>query len=162
MKKIYQLVLVGCLLGCTNGVKNQDSQFATLPSLNLLLLDSVTKINTQNVANAKRTILMYVSPDCEHCHNMTTELLKNIHLFRDVQIYMLSPLALTDLKEFYNSFHLGDYKNIIVGRDYGFAFDKIFNAPTFPCTVIYNKDKKLVKMYRGEISIDKIVEATRI
>ena len=162
MKQLYRLLLIGCFFSCTNSVKNQDSQFATLPSLNLLLLDSATKINTQNATNEKQTILMYISPDCEHCHNLTTDLLKNMQRLKDIQIYMLTPMPLTDLKHFYNDFHLGDYKNITVGRDYGFSFDKIYNAPTFPCTVIYNKEKKLVKMYRSEVSIDKIVAATRI
>ena len=163
MKKMFCLIILTSLLACGHKAQeNSTSDYSALPSFNLLLSDSITKFNTGDIASGKAVILMYISTDCEHCHALTKELLKNINSLKDIQIYLFTPMPFKEMKQFSQDFRLEDYKNITVGNDYEYAFYRIYNATSFPCIAIYDKEKKLVKFYKGEVSIDKIVEATHI
>jgi len=163
MKKIFYLILLTSLLACGNRRREIPvANNSNLPSFNLLLMDSITNFNTGNIAAGKPTILMYVSPECEHCLELTKDLIKNINSLKGIQIYLFSPLPFHEVKQYYDDFQLGDYKNITVGNDYQAAFYKIYNATSFPCTAIFDKEKKLVRFYTGEININRVVEATQL
>jgi len=42
-------------------------RFPTLPPFHLLKLDSATYLTKEDVKKNRKTIVMYFSPDCEHC-----------------------------------------------------------------------------------------------
>ena len=162
IKKITFLIAFGVLLACTSKKQNGESFISTLPSFDLLLIDSITLFNTKDVREGAPTILIYFSPDCEHCQAVTKNLLNNIDSFKNVHIYFLTPMPFNEMKEFSITYHLSNYKNITVGTDYQFSFYRIFKPTGFPFAAIYNSHKKLLKIYNGDIGINKMLEAVRI
>lgn len=162
MKRITCLVFAIVLLTCCRNRRQAVTDISyQMPTFTLLLMDSSTKICTTSIVAGKPTIMMYVSPDCEHCHRLTEQLLKNINALKETQIYFFTPLSLSEMKHFSNNFKLTDYPNITVAHDYEFAFYKFYHANAFPCTAVFDKEKKLVKVYKGEVEIEKILEAVR-
>jgi hypothetical protein len=142
--------------------RTEQSVMATMPPINLLLSDSVTKVDTRYIAPGKPVVLVYFSPDCEHCHFFTQEIIDHIQRLKDVHLVMLTPMPLQDLKAFNNTFKLTQYKNITLTYDYGYNFYKYFKSESFPCVAVYNKDNQLVRFYRREIGIEELIKTISI
>jgi thiol-disulfide isomerase/thioredoxin len=160
MKKYFSLILFGTIVACTHPNKDMTfSEVSTLPSFNLVLIDSSTIFNTRDISAGKPVILIYFSPDCEDCQAQIRSLLKNIDFLKNSKIVLLTPMPFNELKRFYISFQLTNFKNITVGEDYEYAFGKLFKPTRFPFTAIYNGQKQLVKLYSGIIHITQIVKA---
>lgn len=160
---ILVLVLVGVLAHrAGRNFRMAQASISSIPSFKLLLLDSTTVFDTKNIVKGKPTLFVYFSPDCEHCQRQTKELIDNIGSFTDVQIYLFTPSEFSDLKRFDSTFRLYKYKNIIVAQDLEYGFYKYFKAVSFPYVAVYDRQKELTKLYKNEISIQKIIETTHI
>jgi len=140
----------------------EQSLMASMPPISLLLPDSVTKVDTRSIAPGKPVVLVYFSPDCEHCQLLARQITDHIQQLKDVHLVMLSPMPLQDIKVFNNTFKLTKYKNITLTYDYGYNFYKYFKSESFPCVAIYNKDNQLVRFYRREIGIEELIKAISI
>jgi len=155
MKNIISILifgLSGLIVSC--GSENVEK----LPALTMLLTDSATVVNTNNISDGEPTILMYFSPDCEHCHATTQEIIKKIDSLKNVHIYLLTPMPFSELRGFYQLYHLDKYKNITVGNDYQFTFYRAFKPVTVPYIVIYDKNKNLLKIYNKNIKVSTIIK----
>src|ERR1700752_2220082 len=58
-------------------------RFPTLPPFHLLKLDSTTYLTKEDVKKGHKTIIMYFSPDCEHCKHQTEAILSDFSKFKD-------------------------------------------------------------------------------
>ena len=63
-------------------------RFPTLPPFHLLKLDSSTYLTKEDVKKNHRTIIMYFSPDCDHCKHQTESILADFSKFKDIEIIM--------------------------------------------------------------------------
>lgn len=107
-------------------------------------------------------MLMYFSPDCDHCEIITKEIIDNIEEFKKTKIYMFSPMSLGMIKDFYNKMGLDKYrKHITVGQENTGFFHSYYGTRYVPHIVIYNKDKKLVAAFEGNGNIKDIILAIR-
>ena len=131
----------------------------TIPAFEILLLDSASTFNTYDIPKGKPTILMYFSPDCDHCEQMTDDILKNMADLSKVQIYMITPMSLSVLQKFYLKMGLRRYKNIMVGKDYKFFFTDFYRAQYVPYIAIYDKHKHLVATWDGDAKIKDVKAA---
>ena len=130
----------------------------TLPAFNLLEVDSTTLFNTDKLPSGKPIVLMYFSPDCEHCQHQTEEILKNMDSLRDVRFVMLTALPFDKMRNFYIFYKLGSYKNIIMGRDYEFFFSRHYGSQYVPYLAIYDRHKKLVKVFDGGTKVSTLIQ----
>ncbi len=124
-------------------------------------MDSATIIQAEQIPPGKSIIMLYFRPDCIHCQAETKLLVDNINALKNVQIYFLAGAPFGEIKNYYKYYHLDQYKNIVMGKDYEHSFARIFQPSSIPYTAIYDSQKKLVKLYYGEIGIDNLVAATR-
>jgi hypothetical protein len=159
MKQLLRIAFILSLTGCqAKCPKGSSLDISAIPAFDLLLADSVTVFSTSRIPAGSPVILMYFSPDCEHCQRQTDALVKHIESLRDVRIYLITPLPFGEMKTFTLDYHLSRYTNITVGQDYRYAFYKYYKAEAFPCTAIYDDRKQLIKLYRQELGIDRILE----
>ncbi|MCW3121439.1 MAG: redoxin protein, partial [Flavipsychrobacter sp.] len=135
-------------------------KFPTLPAFNIRMMDSVTIFNTYNIPKGKKTLIVFFSPDCKHCQRQVKELTTGMDSISDIQLYMITPVhSMTELKEFYDKYHLGKYKNIqLVGRDYEFFFGGFYGTKVVPDMVLYDEQKKLIKLFEGNHTVTNIYE----
>ncbi|MBS1597446.1 MAG: hypothetical protein JST75_04430 [Bacteroidetes bacterium] len=170
MKKILlfiaiMLVFVGAIVWAYNKSKQfrtEQYSLLSLPSFNLLLMDSSTLFSTNQLQKDRLTILIYFSPDCDHCQRLTKNLIKNINGLKSAQICLITPMPISETTSFYKSFDLGNYKNIVVTQDYKFSFYNFFKVSAFPYIAIYDGQKKLIKLYREEVNMERIFKAVHI
>ena len=114
-----------------------------LPVLNLLLIDSVTIFNTKNIPNGKPVLFMYFSPDCEHCQAETDSLLKNDSFLKQAICYFITIDPIERLRVFSTYYHISNYPNIVLAKDYQFAFYNFFKPASTPFFIVYDKHKEL-------------------
>src|SRR5579871_5989314 len=56
----------------------------TIPPFHLLGLDSTTYVTKDDIKKNRRTIIMFFSPDCEHCKHQTEAILGDFKEFKDI------------------------------------------------------------------------------
>ena|SRR5258706_10578354 len=163
MKKLFFLlapiILLTCNLGCQN---SPTATIISLPSFNVLLLDSNSILNSKQIPSGNPIVFIYFNTDCSHCQEETKTLLQHIDSLKNVQFYFLTGMSLDELKHYNDLYHLNNYKNIVVGKDYEFSFAKVFKPQTVPYMAIYNSEKHLVRIFKGETEMNSIFEAIRI
>jgi thiol-disulfide isomerase/thioredoxin len=133
-------------------------RFPTLPAFNLLLQDSVTEFNTYNIKEGRPTVLFFFSPDCEHCQITTKALMSKMDSMKGADFYMFSFMPLSMLRTFAKEYHLDDYPNILVAKDNEFFFPSFYKAQTVPYLVVYDRHKKLVKLWNGTVKVPELIK----
>jgi thiol-disulfide isomerase/thioredoxin len=148
---------VASLFGCINSpsVKSKLAGEA-LPSFNLLLIDSVTGFNTNNIPSGNAIVLYYFTPVCPFCRAQTEEIITEMKSLANIRFYFLTTFPFGKLKRYYDHYELKKYPNITVGQDYKYYFENHFKAQQVPYMVIYNKNKQLKNVVIGKVNISVI------
>ena len=96
-------------------------------------------------------VLIYFSPDCDHCQNFTQDMIKNYSVINNKQVVMVTFQAMDMLLPFAKKYKLAQYPNIKVGTE-GLSYNvqKYYGIRSFPYIAIYDKQGNLVKTYEGE------------
>jgi hypothetical protein len=160
MRKIFFFITI-CLIAC-HSRQGKEVALSTLPSFEMLLIDSAAILKAQEIPTGQPIVLLFFRPDCTHCQAETQVLLDHIDSLKNVRIYMLALEPLKEIKTFCLHYHLDQYKNFIVGRDYEYSFFRAFRPSTVPYMAIYDRNKRLVKIYNQEPGINNILNAIHI
>jgi hypothetical protein len=140
---------------------NNDSlpylKYPKLPAMMLASLDSASIINFYNIPEGRPTVLYFFSPDCDHCHITAKALLEHMDEMKGADFYFFSFMPLDMIRSFAEEHHLGSYKNITVGKDFQFFFPAFYGATTVPYLVVYDRRKRLVKLYDGGVKLSELV-----
>jgi peroxiredoxin len=108
----------------------------------------------------KPTVIIYFNPECEHCQYEASEIGKQAKLFEKANMIMITPDDSTKRVEaFAAKYHLWEVDNLTILIDRDHRFKNHFGTSIFPSVFIYGADKKLLKMYKGEIKIDAIINS---
>jgi thiol-disulfide isomerase/thioredoxin len=96
-------------------------------------------------------VLMYFSPDCDHCQEFTEALLKNYTVISNKQLVMITFQPMEMVKQFEKKYNLASYPNIKLGTEgTSYFVQKYYQIRSFPYIVMYDKTGKMVKTYEGE------------
>jgi thioredoxin-related protein len=96
-------------------------------------------------------VLMYFSPDCDHCQEFTKALLKNYTVMTNKQLVMITFQSMEMIKKFEKDYNLAAYPNIKLGTEgTSYLVQKYYQIRSFPYLAMYDKTGKLVKIYEGE------------
>ncbi|HXB95400.1 MAG TPA: hypothetical protein VNU70_09585 [Puia sp.] len=134
-------------------------RFPTIPPFHLLKLDSVTYLSKDDVRKNHRTIIMYFSPDCEHCKHQTEAILDSFGKFKDIEIVMATYQPFDELKEFNTHYRIFDHPNILIGRDEKFVLPPFYKIRNLPYLALYDKKGKLITTFEGTQKVDTILNA---
>ena len=134
---------------------------STLPSFNIISIDSSRYITTTSIPNGQPLLFIYLSPNCEYCQHEARELVRQREEIKGVYVYIITNGSLLETNKFFQEYHLGLIQNIFVGNDYENSFYNCFKPQTIPFIAVYNREKKLKKVFRGETNIKLVVNATR-
>jgi thiol-disulfide isomerase/thioredoxin len=132
-----------------------------MPTFNLLLSDSTTVINSDNFPKGQPTVLIFFSPDCEHCQQETEALLKQIDGVKDTRFYFVTIDSIAQMKVFKDYYKLSQYPNITVGKDYSYSFLRFYRIKHTPTIIIYDKSKHQKMYFDGMYPIDTIIQAIK-
>ena len=127
---------------------------APLPPLSITTRTG-EKHTEKDFKSYKNILVMMFNPTCDHCQEETTILEKNIEHFKDTKLLLVAAPSMIDYLEFYNNVtRYSKYPEITVGVDSAGFIDKTFNYTALPQINIYDKDRKLVKIFSGVVQFD--------
>ncbi len=162
MKKILLAIIL--LVGFQQVEAQSDSipvykRFPLIPVFTIMTAPDSIKFTKDDLKKKKPTLIILFSPDCSHCQVATKDLLKNIELFKKVQIVMVSSFDFSHIKKFYEDYKIADYPNISMGRDGSYYLGTFYKIKSFPSLFLYNKKGKFVQSFEGDIKMETIAEA---
>jgi thiol-disulfide isomerase/thioredoxin len=153
--RIFLLLILVCLTKHAAAQEKNDTlpylKYPKLPAMMLTTLDSAGTINFYDIPEGRPTVLYFFSPDCDHCHITAKALLEHMDEMKGADFYFFSFMPLAMIRSFAEEHHLASYKNITVGKDFQFFFPSFYGATTVPYLVVYDRRKRLVKLYNGGI-----------
>ena len=133
-------------------------RFPTLPPVQLLLGDSVTKYTKENIPGKKPVLVMLFSPDCSHCQHTAEEMYENREALEDIHIVMSTVLSLHEMNSFMKKYKLDEMKNVVAGKDLYFILPPFYAIKNFPYMAMYNKKGNLIMGFEGSMGIDKVIK----
>lgn len=158
MKKTI-LLLFFAIQSCKNNnhevITGQENK--PLPAFKILLMDSVTYLNTRDIPAGKPTIILFFNPHCPYCRADTKEMIDNINTINNFNLYFISNFPFASIKQYYKGFSLNRYSNITVCQDPTSFFGSYYGAKAVPFIAVYDKNKNLKVALMGRIKINDIL-----
>lgn len=169
MKKIARIgipiiILLGISFMLIKTVKKIEQskkiakQIEIIPEFEFLEITSEKLYTNHHLKEDKPTLFIYFNTECEHCLYEAEQISKNIEQFNNYQIIMISVEEPEILKTFALKYKLENHSNLFILYDKNLMFEKTYGNCPFPSSFIYNKDKKLVKVFKGEVKIDALLK----
>ncbi|HXS37564.1 MAG TPA: hypothetical protein VN721_12750 [Flavipsychrobacter sp.] len=170
---IRKLLILVCLFSSVNTFAQQTSDNqnnsdspqpgseyktigAPLPELRIITSKN-QEITNKTVKNKANLIVMLFNPTCGHCEDETAMLEKNMFLFKKSKLLMAAaPMMGPYLETFEHTYKPNEYPQILIGIDSNHLIDKTFLYQALPQLNIYDKDRKLIKIFSGETPIDSL------
>lgn len=134
-------------------------QIDHIPEFEFVNIKTGAIFKTQDLLKDRPVVFVYFNTECEHCKYEVSQISKSINQFERFQIILISIEEPDILLEFFNKQSLltGSKNYVSVLYDKHLQFEKIFGNCPFPTSFIYNKDHDLVKVFKGEVKIEAIL-----
>lgn len=129
----------------------------SLPVFEMMRPDS--SIITQKDVKKQETLIMYFSPDCDHCIKQVEDMNKRMKDLSKLQILMLTHQPMDMLVPFIKKYNLNAQPNIKIGRDAKFSLPGFYQMKTLPYFALYDKEGKFIAVYESNTKVDTLLQA---
>jgi len=134
-------------------------RFPTIPPFHLLKLDSTTYLTKEDLRKNRKTIVMFFSPDCEHCKHQTEAILADFKDFKDIEIVMATYQPFSEMKQFNEKYKISEHPNILIGRDERFVLPPFYRIRNLPYLALYDKKGNLITTFEGTQKAETLLNA---
>jgi thiol-disulfide isomerase/thioredoxin len=152
------LIQASFLMAQVDSTAPAYKRYPTIPPFTLVQTDS-TQLTKQDLPKHKQTLVMFFSPDCNHCQHQTEDMLADIDKLKNIEIVMATYQPFEEMVAFYKKYALNKYSNIKLGRDDKYFLPPFFRMQSLPYLALYDKKGKLVTTFEGNVKVDKLVKA---
>lgn len=140
------------------------SLFAQKPSVKLppfQIMEANGKIfRAENLPMGKPILLIYFSPDCDHCKSFTKDLLKQASKLKKTSIVLITYEDVEKVKSFSKEFNLLTYPNMYVGTEgNNFFVRDYYRVSSMPFVALHNKNGDMKQSYERDIPIKSLIAA---
>jgi hypothetical protein len=160
---IIALVVLGILASlvstCNYSEGKIKANMISIPSFELIKLDSSGLLRTDSLPKSKPIIFMYFDPECHLCIEEIEDIKNNAPATSNWKILLIGQVPLKDIELFSRIHNLDDLKNITLCKDMNMSFFKVFNVKSLPSTIVYNSKGELKKVYEGPTTVKEIQNA---
>ncbi|MDF1550099.1 MAG: redoxin domain-containing protein [Bacteroidales bacterium] len=132
-----------------------------LPLFSFNELNSSEIFTDSDIAQNKPLLIIYFHPECEFCSEQANEISQKIQEFNPYQILYISNARASAIDSFVNNYGLAGKVNIIFLQDKDLIFNDIFGRSGVPVSFVYNKNKELVKQFKGEAKIEELLKCLK-
>ena len=106
------------------------------------------------------TVIIYFHPECEHCQYEASEIGNSSEQFEQANMILITADdSIVRIEDFAMKYHLKKVDNLTILLDRKQNFASHFGTTIVPSIFIYGTNRKLIKMWKGEIQM-KIVIST--
>lgn len=135
-----------------------QKNIASLPAFQFTNLQNIFFTN-DSLTKSRPTLLLFFNTTCEHCQYETEQIIKNNASFSNSNVLFISRQSNNDIRLFDSTYQVSKYSFIKLLRDSIDYSYKIFGINSFPSSIVYNTEGKLVKSFKGETKIEAIISA---
>ena len=135
------------------------NKFETIPAISVHTVPDSSIFTNKNLRTNTPFLLMFFSPDCDHCHQQTKELLAYKKELKGIQILLISVAPYQEIKKFYDEFGLSTMANLKVGQDINFKLGITYKVNTYPSIFVYDRKATLAKAFIGNKAVPAILDA---
>jgi len=130
---------------------------APMPPVQMVTMKG-QKITNDDLKSDYNLLVMLFNPTCEHCEDQTELFKKNIYLFKNTKLVLMAGAMMLPYLEYFDNNHkVTEYPNtIMLGVDSSSFIEKAFMYQTLPQINIYDKDRKLVRIFNGNVPMDSL------
>ena len=132
-------------------------RYPTLPPLQLILEDSVTKYTKADVPKKKPVLIMLFSPDCEHCQHEAEQFAAKKDSLQNIHIVMITTYPIYRMKEFAEKYGIKGLSNVVVAKDPYYLLPGFYDIRNYPFLALYDKKGDLITTVPGSVSISKLL-----
>lgn len=133
-------------------------QIQTLPPITFYKLNTGELFTNENIVPDREVLIIHFHPDCDFCHAQLEEIGTQLKKFANTQILLISSAETDSINKMIKELGLNDTKNITLLHDEYFIFDDIFGKSGVPMSLIYNKEGKLQKQFKGQVKVEEILK----
>ncbi len=148
-------------IGQSDTAKNYVQGFMTIPEFKINTEPDSSFYTNSDLNKNKAFMIMFFSPDCDHCQQQTKEMLAYKQELKDLQILMVSVLPHQYNKDFYEAYNLSSMPNLRMGTDITHKLRLLYRITTFPAMFVYDVKGNLAKAFVGNITIPAIIDAVK-
>lgn len=128
------------------------------PNIKLRLPDSTTIYTKENLPKDKTIVIIFFSPECEHCQAEATAMMGKKDSLQN--IFMVWNANMVDdfghVKEFYYKYGLDKYNNVVLGKEVDYYLPLHFRIENTPYAAVY-KNGKLFAEFRNSLSLENLI-----
>jgi thiol-disulfide isomerase/thioredoxin len=152
MKRLLLLLLTLCL----SGAGLVSAQTGKLPPFKILKTDGKLYRATE-LPMGKPILLIYFSPDCDHCKVMMDAFFKRVHDFDKASVVMITYFPVAAVSKFANEHQVHKYPNIITGTEgSSFFLRNYYKMTNVPFAALYDQNGNLISSYMQTIPLPEL------
>ncbi|MCU7548699.1 redoxin domain-containing protein [Chitinophagaceae bacterium LB-8] len=111
----------------------------------------------ENLPVGKPILLVYFSPDCDHCQKLMNEFFKSAEDFKKASIVMITYLPVDRVAQFNKEYEVQRFSNLVVGTEgMTFLVRNYYNLMEMPFAALHDKDGNLVKSYTRNVPLKEL------
>lgn len=153
MKRSLSFLLLFFCLSCAIPVNAQNGK---LPPFKIIKSDAKLYRATE-LPMGKPILLIYFSPDCDHCKVMMDAFFKRVHDFDKASVVMITYFPLADVNQFVQEHKIYKYPNIITGTEgNSFFLRNYYKMTGVPFAALYDKNGKLICSYMQNVPLTEL------
>jgi thioredoxin-related protein len=125
-----------------------------VPAFRMSLSDGKL-FHASSLPQGKPIIVIYFSPECDHCHVLMKEWFKHAGNFRKASVAMITFLPLNSVALFEKEYNTKQHSNIITGTE-GSAFfvRNYYKVLDLPFVALHDKNGNLISTYSKDIPLN--------
>jgi len=150
----YMLALIVKKVKRKNTLTEQIQSLPEFSFINVLYRNNYTN---DSIKKEQACLIVYFNSECEHCQYEAEQISKQIHRFDTVQVLMISYEPQETILAFREKYNLLS-PAIIFLQDSEAQFDDIFGHSPIPTSFIYNKDRALLKQFKGVVKTETLIK----
>ncbi len=128
------------------------------PAIEYLLPDSSAVKNTSNISRSKPVIFLFFQTTCDHCRQLTKDIVLNKDKFSKFQLVMLTIESTNLIRNYFAAQKLSKIDNLIIGKDYKYGGIKKYQFESFPYCVIFSRNRSYMGSFEREFSVSSILK----
>jgi thioredoxin-related protein len=132
-----------------------------VPAFRMSLSDGKL-FHASSLPQGKPIIVIYFSPECDHCHVLMNEWFKQAGNFKKASVAMITFLPLNSVALFEKEYNTKQHSNIITGTE-GTAFfvRNYYKVLDLPFVALHDKNGNLIATYTKDIPLNALAAKLR-
>ncbi|WP_164972586.1 TlpA family protein disulfide reductase [Lacibacter luteus] len=132
-----------------------------IPPFRMALSDGKL-FSASNLPMGKPVIVIYFSPECDHCQVLMKEWFKRSNDFKKASVVMITFLPVTSVALFEKEYKTKQHPNIFTGTEgTGFFVRNYYKVLDMPFVALHDKNGNLVSTYSKDIPLNTLAAKLR-